>query len=89
MTLVSLTGHGRGVVCCVCVSVCVHVCTSVPRYVCTYVCVYVCIRVGTHACIVASEGLDGCMYWCLFQVSGLQVDRRIAGPYQGWNSRTK
>lgn len=29
------------------------------------------------------------MYWCLFQVSGLQVDRRIAGPYQGWNSRTK
>lgn len=72
---------------CVWCVVCARV--SACTYVRVYLGMYVCMRVGTHARIVASEGMDGCMYWCLFQVSGLQVDRRIAGPYQGWNSRTK
>lgn len=49
------------------------------------VCMYVCVSVWVflcalmHVCIVTSDG----MYWYLFQVSGLQVDRRIASPYQG------
>lgn len=66
----------------------VFVCTYARTYVRMCACTYVCAQARRFVSLT-SEGMGGWMYWCLFQVSGLQVDRRIAGPYQGWNSRTK